>query len=221
MKPVSLFKRLLRNAGCYANRQSLHHFATCMPRFRAHGLQKFPWRSIGPIVGWAREVLSAWKRQLPAISARHVPTLYACLIVLAAGVFLFAVVGPQYARAVGVTRIERIGPISLPHASRAGLLSPKWDAGDGVNSFQSAPFTVKVLCPVELGFLIRAVARGVQLSSFIAGMYRFLSGAAGLKSDMRRSIIAIFSGATTFGVGCYAPTVVRSIACFSLGYAPF
>ena len=148
------------------------------------------------------------------------PTYQLGAIVVGLALF-FGVVSAQYARALGVARATGAYGVAIPQKISQNQPPVKWTKGDGINSFQSAPFTVSVLCPQELSFLIRVIARGIHLSGMTAGMCRFLSGAAGLRVSPRNSLLSILLGATVFGAASVAPDILRAIASFSLGYLPF
>lgn len=135
-------------------------------------------------------------------------------------ILVFSFVNAQYASAV-VTH-KMLAPLSREIKHPVGkLLKSRFYKGDMINSYQRNQFSVTVLCPQELGLLIRQIARGIHLCGLITGAFRTVIGVLRLKVSMRESMISIAAGATVFGCGLLAPEYIRAIAMWSLGYAPY
>ncbi len=133
---------------------------------------------------------------------------------------LFSFINAQYARAVGTHKM--LAPLSLEvrHPVRK-LMQSRFYRGDMINSYQPNQFSITVLCPQELGLLIRQIARGIHLSGLVAGLFRIMCGAASLRVSLRTAIESIALGATVFGCALMAPEYIRCLSMWSLGYAPF
>jgi hypothetical protein len=147
------------------------------------------------------------------------------LSIKAAGVslillLLFSFINAQYARAVGTHKM--LAPLSLEvrHPVKK-LIRSRFYRGDMINSYQRSQFSVTVLCPQELGLLIRQIARGIHLCGLIAGAFRIMCGAASLRVSLRSAFESIVLGATVFGCALTAPEYIRCLSMWSLGYAPF
>lgn len=135
-------------------------------------------------------------------------------------IVLTSFVNAQYARAVGTYKLLAPYSREIGHPVKK-LVKARFYRGDMVNSYQPSQFAITVLCPKELALLIKQVARGIHLCGLIAGTFRMLSGAAGIKVSPRSSFQSILLGATAFGCALAAPTYIRGLAIWSLGYAPF
>lgn len=133
---------------------------------------------------------------------------------------LFSFVSAQYARAVGIHKM--LAPLSLEvrHPVKR-LVKARYFRGDMVNSFQKSHFSVTVLCPQELGMLIRQIARGIHLSGIITGFLRILIAIWTLRNSYRSASVSVLVGATTCGCAAAAPEYIRALSIWSLGYAPF
>lgn len=147
------------------------------------------------------------------------------LTIKAAGVglavlLLFSFINAQYARAVGTHKM--LAPLSrhVRHPVRK-LIQSRFYRGDMINSYQPTQFSITVLCPQELGLLIRQIARGIHLSGLIAGAFRIMCAAASLRVSLRSAVESILLGATIFGCALIAPDYIRGLSIWSLGYAPF
>ena len=146
-------------------------------------------------------------------------TIKAASVALA-GLLLFTFINAQYARAVGTHKM--LTPLSreVRHPVKK-LLQSRFYRGDMINSYQPTQFSITVLCPQELGLLIRQIARGIHLSGLIAGAFRLMCAAAALRVSLRSALEATASGATIFGCALLAPDYIRCLSIWSLGYAPF
>ncbi|HNB21496.1 MAG TPA: hypothetical protein PKZ32_03720 [Candidatus Melainabacteria bacterium] len=135
-------------------------------------------------------------------------------------VLLFSFVNAQYASAVASHKL--VAPLSrqIKHPVRK-LLHARFYRGDMVNSYQPSQFSVTVLCPQELALLIRQVARGIHLCGLITGSFRTACGLLSLKKSRREGLESILKGATAFSCALLAPDFLRSLAMWSLGYAPY
>ncbi len=147
------------------------------------------------------------------------------LSIKAAGValivlILFSFINAQYARAVGTHKM--LAPLSLEarHPVR-DLIRSRFYRGDMINSYQPSQFSITVLCPQELGLLIRQITRGIHLCGLIAGLFRIMCGATSLRVSTRSALESIVLGATVFGCALAAPEYIRGLSMWSLGYAPF
>lgn len=135
-------------------------------------------------------------------------------------VLLFSFINAQYASAV--VKHKMLAPLSLEmkHPVKK-LMKSRFYRGDMINSHQRNQFSVTVLCPQELGLLIRQVARGIHLCGLVTGLFRAISGLFSLRISWRESLISIAGGATVFGCALLAPDFIRWLAMWSLGYAPY
>lgn len=135
-------------------------------------------------------------------------------------VLLLSCINAQYASAV-VTH-KMLAPLSLEvkHPVKK-LMRSRYYRGDMINSYQRNQFSVTVLCPQELGLLIRQVARGIHLCGLIAGLFRTICGLSMLRASLRQSLISITMGATVFSCALVAPNCIKWLTSWSLGYAPF
>jgi hypothetical protein len=152
---------------------------------------------------------------LKRVSLLTIKALGIALFVL----LLFSFINAQYARAVGTHKM--LAPLSLAvrHPVRK-LMQSRFYRGDMINSYQPDQFSITVLCPQELGLLIRQIARGIHLSGLIAGLFRIMCGAASLRVSLRAASESIVLGATVFGCALMAPEYIRCLSMWSLGYAP-
>jgi hypothetical protein len=147
------------------------------------------------------------------------PTLRATGISLVV-VLLFSFISTQYASAV--VKHKMLAPLSLEMKHPVNkLMKSRFYRGDMVNSYQRNQFSVTVLCPQDLGLLIRQVARGIHLCGLVAGLFRAISGVFSLQISWRESLISIAGGATVFGCALLAPDFIRRLTMWSLGYAPY
>ena len=133
---------------------------------------------------------------------------------------LFSFINAQYARAVGTHKM--LAPLSLEvkHPVKR-LIQSRFYRGDMINSYQRNGFCVTVLCPQELALLIRQIARGIHLCGLTVGVFRIICGAAALRVSLRSAAKSILLGATVSGFAMAAPELIRALAMWSLGYAPF
>ncbi len=152
-------------------------------------------------------------KQIPHLAMR---TAGVALILL----LLFSFINIQYARAVGTHKMLAPFSLEVRHPVKR-LMKSRFYRGDLVNSFQPSQFSITVLCPQELALLIRQIARGIHLSGLAAGVFRIMCGAAALRLSPRAASQSFLSGATVFGCALIAPEYIRSLAMWSLGYAPF
>jgi hypothetical protein len=158
-----------------------------------------------------KETASARRTAVPAVKAFVAALLFIVLI---------SFVNAQYARAVGTHKLMAPYSRDVGHPVRE-LMSARFYKGDMINSYQPSQFAISVLCPKELALLIRQIARGIHLCGLIAGSFRMLHGAASIRISVRSAAESILLGATVFGCGLLAPDYIRSLAIWSLGYAPF
>jgi hypothetical protein len=136
------------------------------------------------------------------------------------GLLLFSFINAQYARAVGTHKMLAPFSLQVRHPVRK-LIQSRFYRGDMINSYQPTQFSITVLCPQELGLLIRQIARGIHLCGLIAGLFRIICGAASLRISLRSALESIMLGATVFGCALAAPEYMRCLSMWSLGYAPF
>ena len=132
---------------------------------------------------------------------------------------LFSFIDAQYARAVGTHKVTAPLSLEMKHPVKE-LMQSRFYRGDMINSFQRNQFSVTVLCPQELGLLIRQIAR-IHLCGLTAGIFRIFFGVAALRVSLPSAVKSILLGATVSGVAMAAPECIRALALWSLGYAPF
>lgn len=126
---------------------------------------------------------------------------------------LFGLVTSQYAGAVAVARTR--ATVSAPQVVGG------WHSLTPYRLPEPSRRIVKVLCPTEVGLLLKAIARATQLSGMVAFVYLVVSNLKGLKSGGLRALKIASRGATIFGAASIAPEVIRGLSVVSLGFVPF